>query len=222
MMSRTWIRTMLVVMLAMILMAAGTVSAAKQVTITATRKLNYQGAKGDAMVEGNVRIEYGSTIINAEKVLFNSDSKTAKVEGGVRIAQDNIVITSDNMDADFKNDKVKVSGNVKLELTETLSEKDEAGKPKKDVVILLTSSMEIDINTNDFRATGGVTITKNKQKVQAGEAAYIDAEKKMTLITGVLIETEDGDTVKSEKAVVYTDKEAFEAEGEKIEINFTV
>lgn len=222
MMSRTTVRLITVAVLAVLMMATGSVSAAKQVTITATRKLNYQGAKGDAMVEGNVRIEYGTTVINAEKVLFNSDSKTAKVDGGVRIAQDNIVITADKMDADFKNDKVRVSGNVKLELTETLTEKDESGKPKKDVVVLVTSSMEIDINTNDFRATGGVTITKNKQKAQAGEAAYVDAEKKMTLMTGVMIETEDGDTVKSEKAVVYTDKEAFEAEGEKIEINFTV
>ena len=77
-------------------------------------------------MKSNVRIENGTTVINAEKVLFNSDSKTAKVDGGVRIAQDNIVITADKMDADFKNDKVRVSGNVKLELTETLTEKDES------------------------------------------------------------------------------------------------
>ena len=88
-------------------------------------------------------------------------------------------------------------------------------------MVLVTSSMEIDINTNDFRATGGVTITKNKQKAQAGEATYVDAEKKMTLMTGVMIETEDGDTVKSEGRRLHR-QGSFEAEGEKIEINFTV
>lgn len=208
--------------LALAILFAGQAMAAKQVVITANKKLNYQGAKGDAMVEGNVRIEYGTTLINAEKVLFNSDNKTAKVEGGVRIAQDNIVITADTMSADFKNDKVTVSGKVRLELTETLNEKDEKGQPKKDVVVMTASSMQININTNDFTASGSIIITKNKQKAQAAEAAYIDSEKKLTLTKSVIIETEDGDTVKSDKATVYTDKEAFEAEGEKIEINFTV
>jgi lipopolysaccharide assembly outer membrane protein LptD (OstA) len=217
-------RRIVVMMVALLLitLAAGQVLAAKQVKITATKKLNYQGAKGDAMVEGDVRIEYGETVINAEKVLFNSENKTAKVEGGVRIVQKNIVITANTMTADFKKDLVTISGNVKLELTETLVEKDEKGQPKKDVITLLTGSMTIDINTNDFKAQGGVIITKDKQKAVADTAEYVEAEKKMTLIKGVVIETSDGDSIKSDKAVIYTDKEAFEAEGEKIEINFIV
>ena len=107
-------------------------------------------------------------------------------------------------------------------MTETLAEKDANGVAKKDVVSLLTSSMTIDINSNDFTASGGIVISKDKQKAQSGTAAYIEAEKKITLTGNVSIETSDGDTVKAEKAVIYTDKDTFEAEGERIEINFTV
>jgi lipopolysaccharide export system protein LptA len=205
-----------------ILVLASTALAAKQVKITASKKLNYQGAKGDAMVEGDVKIEYDTTLITADKVIFNSDNKTARVDSGVRIVQDNIVITANVMNADFKTEKVTVSGNVKLEMTETLAEKDANGVAKKDVVSLLTSSMTIDINTNDFTASGGIVISKDKQKAQSSAAAYVEAEKKITLTGSVSIETSDGDTVKAEKAVIYTDKDTFEAEGERIEINFTV
>ncbi|HOA15852.1 MAG TPA: LPS export ABC transporter periplasmic protein LptC [Bacillota bacterium] len=220
-MYRTKTGTMILAAILVLVVASGAL-AAKQVIITATKKLNYQGQKGDAMVEGNVKIEYGTTFIYAEKLLFNSDTKIAKIDTGVRIVQDDIVITANVMTADFKTEKMTVTGNVKLELTEELAEKDAAGKPLKDVIVLLTQRMEIDINTNDFTATGGVTITKDKQKAQAAEARYIDAESKMTLTKGVVITTVDGDTVKSDSAIIYTDKETFEAEGEKIEINFTV
>lgn len=206
----------------LVLALASQALAAKQVTITANKKLSYQGAKGDAMVEGDVKILYDTTVINAERVIFNSDNKTAKVDSGVRIAQGDIVITANQMNADFKAEKMTVSGNVRLEMTETLQEKDEKGLPKKDIIVLTAASMEIDINTTDFVARGGIFITKEGQKVQAADAAYVDAEKKLTLTSGVVIETREGDTVKADKAVVYTDRDTFEAEGQKIEINFTV
>lgn len=216
-------RTVSVILAAMLVLLVGAqVLAAKQVIITATKKLNYQGQKGDAMVEGNVKIEYGTTFIYGEKLLFNSETKIAKIDSGVKIVQDDIVITANVMNADFKTEKMTVSGNVRLELTEVLAEKDAAGKPIKDIVVLLTQKMEIDINTNDFTATGGITITKDKQKAQAGEARYVDAESKMTLTKDVVITTVDGDTVKSDSAIIYTDKETFEAVGEKIEIKFIV
>lgn len=206
----------------LVLALASQALAAKQVTITANKKLSYQGAKGDAMVEGNVKIVYDTTVINAERVIFNSDNKTAKVDSGVRIEQGDIVITANVMSADFKTEKMTISGNVRLELTETLQEKDEKGLPKKDVIVLTAGSMEIDINTTDFTAKGGVMITKQGQKAQAANAAYIDTEKKLVLTSGVIIETEDGDTVKADKAIVYTDRDTFEAEGQKIEISFSV
>lgn len=206
----------------LVLALASQALAAKQVTITANKKLSYQGAKGDAMVEGDVKILYDTTVINAERVIFNSDNKTAKVDSGVRIAQGDIVITANQMNADFKAEKLTVSGNVRLEMTETLQEKDEKGLPKKDVIVLTAGSMEIDINTTDFTAKGGIIITKEGQKAQAADAQYIDAEKKLTLTSGVVIETKEGDTVKADKAVVYTDRDTFEAEGQKIEINFSV
>lgn len=207
---------------ALVLVLASGALAAKQVTITANKRLSYQGAKGDAMVEGNVKIIYDTTVINAERVIFNSDNKTAKVDSGVRIEQGDIVITANQMSADFKTEKMTVSGNVRLEMTETLQEKDEKGLPKKDVIVLTAGSMEIDINTTDFIAKGGIAITKEGQKVQAADASYVDAEKKLTLTSGVVIETEEGDTVKADKAVVYTDRDTFEAEGQRIEINFNV
>ncbi len=206
----------------LVLALASQALAAKQVIITANKKLSYQGAKGDAMVEGSVKIVYDTTVINAERVVFNSDNKTAKVDSGVRIEQGDIVITANVMNADFKTEKLTVSGNVRLEMTETLQEKDAKGLPKKDVIVLTAGSMEIDINTTDFTAKGGVVITKEGQKAQAADAAYIDAEKKLVLTSGVTIETEDGDTVKADKAVVYTDRDTFEAEGQKIEISFNV
>lgn len=196
--------------------------ASKTVKVSASKRLSYQGARGDTLIEGDVRIEYGDTVINSARAIVNIEARTARIMDSVVLTKGDVRLTADSMDADFRKEIVTVSGRVRLEKREQQQEKDEKGNPKVEVIVMTAKSIKISIDTEDFLATGDVVITKDGQKATADKAEYVAAKKSMTLAGSVFVQGREGETIKADTATLFTDREGLEAEGEAIEIVFTI
>lgn len=197
-------------------------AAKKKVNMQVHGKVRYEGSKGRTVVEGGVTIRYDGTVITATNAVIDNEAETVKLGGGVVLTQEDVTLTSDEMDVDLKNDMAVVKGNAKLEKREEQAEKDESGKPKVSIVKVVCDMLEISTETQDFVAKGSVFITKDSQKAQAQAADYDNAGKMLALEGSVFIEDEGNKTIKCDRAVLYTDKELVEAEGEPVEITFEI
>lgn len=185
-------------------------------------RTTYQGANGDTVLEGGVKIEYGDTVITAQRAVVNMGAGKAHLTGGVTLVQGDVTLGSDAMDADLKKETAVLTGNVKLQKKEQQAEKDSSGKAKVSTIVMTCAYLDISTITQDFTATGPVSITVDKQKAQSAKATYSNAQKVLVLTGSVFIQGGDGETIKCDKASLHTDKEAIEAEGKGMEITFVI
>lgn len=197
-------------------------AAAKTVKVNADSRLVHQGAKGDTIIEGGLSIEYDDIRITAEKATVNMSAGTAVLTGGVTLVQGDVRLTSDTMNINMKADEASMSGNVKLTKAELQQERDAAGKPLTTTITLGCSSLKISTVTQDFQADGKVTLAKGGQTAQCDRAVYTSSAKSVVLSGSVAIKGEDNESIKCDKATIYTDRDRLEAEGKAMEIVFSI
>ena len=195
---------------------------AKPVKVTAYQSVVHKGAKGDTVFEGGLKIEYDDIVITADRATVNMDAGIAKLGGKVALVQGDVTIGCDSMDLNIKKKIAAVTGSVRLQKRETQVEKDEAGKPKVSVITLTCTAMEIFTDTQDFNASGNVSMTRDKQRAQAAHASYKNSEKMLILTGSVFIEGENKESIKCDRAELHTDQTMVAAEGAKMEITFEI
>ncbi len=197
-------------------------AAAKTVKVTADSRLTHQGAKGDTIIEGGLSIEYDDIRITADKATVNMSAGTALLTGGVTLVQGDVRLTSDAMNINMKADEATMSGNVRLTKLEEQQERDAAGKPVTSTITLACSTLKISTATQDFEADGKVTLGKGGQTAQCDHAVYSSSAKSVVLSGAVIIKGEDNESIKCDKATIYTDRDRLEAEGKSMEIVFSI
>lgn len=214
--------TALLALVALVVLAMAAGAQAKEVKVTARRSVEHSGAKGDTVIEGGLTIEYDDILITAERATVNMGAGVARLVGKVALIQGDVEIDCDSMDLNIKKKTAAVAGNVRLQKRETQVAKDESGKPKVSVVTLTCAAMEIFTDTQNFNASGKVSIVKDGQRAQAEQASYNNAGKVLTLTGSVLIQGEENESIKCDRAELHTDQVLVKAEGENMEITFEI
>ena len=211
-----------IVVFALIALAASVPVQAKSAKVTAYQSMTYKGAKGDTIIEGGLRIDYDDIVITADRATVNMNANTAKLTGKVSLVQGDVTIDCDSMDLNMKKKTASVAGNVRLQKRETQTDKDETGKPKVSVITLTCAAMDIFTDTQNFDASGRVSIVRDGQRAQADKASYRSSEKVLVLTGSVFIQGEDKESIRCDRAQLSTDKVMVVAEGSNMEITFEI
>ena len=210
-----------VVLFAVAVLAASMPAQAKSVKVTAYQSVVHKGAKGDTVFEGGLKIEYDDIVITADRATVNMDAGIAKLTGKVALVQGDVTIDCDSMDLNIKKKTATVTGSVRLQKRETKLRRMKR-QSKVSVITLTCGTMEIVTDTQDFNALGNVSMTRDKQRAQAAHASYKNSEKMLILTGSVLIEGENKESIKCDRAELHTDQTMVAAEGAKMEITFEI
>lgn len=187
----------------------GTRAQKEEALIIRTGRLNstggrIEGTEGVTMIKGDVEI-------NAEKLLYHEERKRAEISGEVQLYHEKGEISSRLMEAWIDDDRYIFQEDVLMLQKLTDGEFN-----------LRSSYLELLKEDNSFQAEKGVLIEYNGRILKGETVFYNDKEQTLELITNVHIEEENGDWVKSEKALFYLENEEFTAEGEvELELEIT-
>lgn len=175
-------------------------SARKNVLIIRTGRLNstegrIEGSDGVVLIKGDVEIK-------GEKLLYFEKEKRAEISGGIKLTHEKGEISSQSMEAFVEVDRYIFREEVKM--LQRLEEGD---------FNLSSPYLELLKESNSFRANRGVVINFKGRTLKGEEVFYNDQEETLELVKNVYIEEDNGDWVKSERAVFYLKTEEFIAEG---------
>ncbi|MFI5359592.1 MAG: hypothetical protein ACHQYO_06025 [Halanaerobiales bacterium] len=175
-------------------------SARKNALIIRTGRLNstegrIEGSDGVVLIKGDVEIK-------GEKLLYFEKEKRAEISGGIKLTHEKGEISSQSMEAFVEVDRYIFREEVKM--LQRLEEGD---------FNLSSPYLELLKESNSFRANRGVVINFKGRTLKGEEVFYNDQEETLELVKNVYIEEDNGDWVKSERAVFYLKTEEFIAEG---------
>ncbi len=204
-----------------VLLSSGPVFAAegKKVSIRANKRAVYDTKKDIFTIEGDVRIAYDDLVIEADKAEFDNSDKNnemARIEGNVRLTQDKTKVRSNRLEINLDKDTAVFDGDVFMEK----DEKNEDGT-EGDRLTLKCGKLIYDTKSKSVVAEGGVQVIENDTKAFADRVEYDDEKKVIKLFGNVVIEEADGEVIKCNQAVIDTEADRFDAEGD-ILIEFTV
>lgn len=221
---RALVRGLALAIMASMVVLPLSAEAAKSVRVTTgpESRLTYQGTKGDTTIEGGVTIEYDDVVITSSSATVNIDAGTALLSGGVTLVQGEVTVTAEVMNIYLKEDRAEFSGGVRLTKIEPQAEMDEEGNPVTTTITLDCSTLKISTATQDFDADGDVTVSKGGQVARCHTASYSSSERRIVLEGDVSITGEDNESIRCDRATVYTDRERVEAEGKSMEITFEI
>ena len=183
-------------------------SARKNALIIRTGRLNstegrIEGSDGVVLIKGDVEIK-------GEKLLYFEKEKRAEISGGIKLTHEKGEISSQSMEAFVEVDRYIFREEVKM--LQRLEEGD---------FNLSSPYLELLKESNSFRASRGVVINFKGRTLKGEEVFYNDQEETLELVKNVYIEEDNGDWVKSERAVFYLKTEEFIAEGNvELELDF--
>lgn len=174
-------------------------SARKNALIIRTGRLNstegrIEGSDGVVLIKGDVEIK-------GEKLLYFEKEKRAEISGGIKLTHEKGEISSQSMEA------VEVDRYIFREEVKMLQRLEEGD------FNLSSPYLELLKESNSFRANRGVVINFKGRTLKGEEVFYNDQEETLELVKNVYIEEDNGDWVKSERAVFYLKTEEFIAEG---------
>lgn len=223
--------------------------AREKVQIRADRRGDYDLEKGVLVLEGNVVITQGETVIKADRVEIDMNKKIARVTTGVNLTQTDLVLTGKTFTAYLNDKRVIVEGGVVLQKDEEQASikqaadtaegvgkagttgtggkgeglksgsKGEAGGKKKDRITLRCDRLEYWTEKKESTATGNVVVTKGETKAWGDKAVYREKDKLFTLTGKVRVERGDGETMACEELTMLTDRDAVTAKN-NVEIEF--
>ncbi len=154
-----------------------------------------EGTKGMTLVKGDVEI-------NSEQGIYYEDERRAEIEGDVILVHDKGEISSETMEAWINDDRYIFKENVNM--LQSLEDGEFS---------LKSPYLELLKEDNSFTANQGVVIEYNGRTLKGEEVLYNDQKQTLELIANVYIEEDNGDWVRSERALFYLETEEFTAEG---------
>lgn len=163
-----------------------------------------EGTKGMTLVKGDVEI-------NSEQGIYYEDERRAEIEGDVILVHDKGEISSETMEAWINDDRYIFKENVNM--LQSLEDGEFS---------LKSPYLELLKEDNSFTANQGVVIEYNGRTLKGEEVLYNDQKQTLELIANVYIEEDNGDWVRSERALFYLETEEFTAEGSvELELDIT-
>ncbi|MEJ6951251.1 hypothetical protein [Natronospora cellulosivora (SeqCode)] len=157
--------------------------------------------EGMTMIRGDIQIE-------SEWGIFYERENKAEIFDNVRLRHSKGEIRSGSMIALLDDDKYIFEDDVRM-----LQKLDDGE------FTLLAPYLELMEEDNSFEANQGVVIDYSGRIIKADDVIYNAQEELMELFNNVYIEEENGDWVKSEKAIFYLDRNEFIAkDGVELEI----
>ena len=154
-----------------------------------------EGTNGMTLVKGDVEI-------NSEQGIYYEDERRAEIEGDVILVHDKGEISSETMEAWINDDRYIFKENVNM--LQGLEDGEFS---------LKSPYLELLKEDNSFTANQGVVIEYNGRTLKGEEVLYNDQKQTLELISNVLIEEDNGDWVRSDRALFYLETEEFTAEG---------
>lgn len=154
------------------------------------------------MGTGGVIVLKADIEITAKESIYYEKEKRAEISNDVHLVHDKGEISSNTMEAWLEDDQYIFQGNVRM--VQNLTD----GKFN-----LMSPYLLLFKEDNSFQAKRGVVIEYNERTMKGEEVIYNDQEETLELIGNVYIEEENGDWVRSERAVFYLETEEFNAEG---------
>ncbi len=175
-------------------------SKGKNPLIIRTGRLNstdgrIEGSEGVTLIKGDVEVQ-------GEKLLYFEREKRAEISGGVQLSHDKGQISCEKMEAFLETDRYVFREEVKM--LQILEEGD---------FNLTSTFLELFKENNSFQARQGVVINYKGRILKGETVFYNEEEETLELIKDVYIEEDNGDWVKSERAIFYLKTEEFVAEG---------
>lgn len=175
-------------------------------------KTSYLVRKDDIIESTNgITIVKGDVEIDAEHGLYYRDEKKAEMSGNVVLLHNKGEISSQRMTAWINEDRYIFNEEVLM-----LQNLDDGQFNLK------SKFLELMKEDNSFTARQDVIIEYNERTLKGDEVLYNDQEQTLELISNVYIEEENGDWVRSERALFDLETEEFTAEGNvELEIDIT-
>lgn len=204
-------------MVAALFFAAGPVRSAEKVYITGARKMEGDTDGKKIHIQGELVAGKGETKIFAPYLEYDKDSKVGKFTGGVRLVQEDLTVTGEEFVINFDQDRGVFRNNVRLDRRET---KNGQGEVEKDHITLTCSVLEINTETKDFTATGGVELQHKDFTASSPRLVYDDAGEKLAFYGGAVLQREK-EEVKGREIIIDLKKKLFEV-GNGVELVFDV
>lgn len=187
-------------------------------------------------------VEKAKTVITSDEMEYFSKTENANLVGHVVMLQKDKKITGDKAFVRGENDGdlVIVEGNAEVtqingnwliqnKVIKPDPEDEEQQRFLKEKLVIKADKITVFRATDDLKAEGNVKITQKvggKERVAVGkEATFSDRQQLATLTGDVRIQRENQDWLTAERALFYTEKEAFEAIGtdqEQVVSEFTI
>ncbi len=176
--------------------------------------LDYQ--EESIKVSQGVTVSKEETVVNAPRGEYWREEKKALLQGGVIMEANTGTIEGKEMTAWFAEDRYLFRQQVVMNYRKENEEADQT-------FILKSAMLELFAKTDSFQAKEGVVIDYQERLLKSEQADYNGETEELVLTKNVLIEEENGDWIKSERAVfdLASEEEHFTAEG-PVEIEITL
>ena len=213
---RNLVRAILVA--ALILAWPTAARAADDIHARADRVSGQVKGKGQDLVvlEGNVRITQGKTVILADRAAYDKNAGTILFTGRVQLAHEGIEVTAQELLYHRDSKEGTFHGGVRLTRE---GEKDEGGKSTKDAFTLTCAEMDFAAEKKSFTARGQAVLEHKEFSATAGEIGYDDEHQELLLKQEPTLKRED-ETIEAEEIVIAVEEDTFKIL--KAEITFTV
>ncbi|MGE5549035.1 MAG: LptA/OstA family protein [Bacteroidota bacterium] len=192
--------------------------AAEEIRAHADRVSGQIKGKGNETIvlEGDVTITQGSTVIQAEKAVYDKDGGSIVLTGGVQLKQKETTVFAEELIYLRRTKDGTFRGGVRLTREE---EKDETGKVTKDGFSLNADELVFASEKQSFTAKGHVSMEHKDFSATADEMRYDDEHQELTL-TGAPTLTHKDEIIKAEQITISVENDTFRLV--KADITFTV
>jgi lipopolysaccharide export system protein LptA len=153
--------------------AAGQPAGDLPIDVRGADRLEYDGATGVLVAVGSpVIVVRGRSELRAPRVRYDARTRVISAEGGVTATEPGLSLQSSTAELRLTNDRIQLRGNVQVR-----SERDDT------VAVLSAPEVEGSLQTRQFVAVGGVTVTRGEWTVTGRRLDY-DDRSRLAVTTG--------------------------------------
>jgi lipopolysaccharide export system protein LptA len=153
--------------------AAAQPAGALPIDIRGAERLEYDGATGVLVAEGTpVIITRGQSELRAPRVRYDARTRIITAEGGVTATEPGLSLRGGTAELRLTNERIRMRGDVQIR-----SERDDG------TAVLSAHEVEGSLQTRQFVALGGVTVTRGEWTVTGRRLDY-DDRSRLAVMTG--------------------------------------
>jgi lipopolysaccharide transport protein LptA len=183
------------------ILLAGIVKAGDEPVKAKSDKIWGDNKKKITYMEGNVRIEQGSTVIITETSQVDLDKKIAVFENQLQLVSADVTITADYLEYNFKSKVGTFLRNIVLSRKEV---KDTQGNVTKDAFKLSAEDLYFESDTKNFKVKSQGTVEHKDFIGTADLIEYNDKKQELTFRGNAKIKRPSGEEIKGNEVVINT------------------